>query len=180
MAHNQSDALAYDSANTTSRGLLEESIMPTPTNTASAAADATNLELRRLVDEYNKALSQGEAPFNIERVAHLYKRDEDFMAYDLSPPNGGYSGWRSYETAWYQIMAKYASFYLEANDDIRIKHVGDVAWSTFSFRVRGERRGGQPYNAEGRVTLIWVRENSKWLITHEHASTPRLPPPAQR
>ena len=149
---------------------------PTLTSTGSSPADATNLELGRLVDEYNKALSQGEAPFSIERVAHLYKRDEDFMAYDLSPPNGGYAGWRSYETAWHQIMANYASFYLEANDDIRIKHVGDVAWSSFSFRVRGERRGGQPYNAEGRVTLIWVRENAKWLITHEHVSTPRLPP----
>jgi hypothetical protein len=24
--------------------------------------------------------------------------------------------------------------------------------------------------------LIWVRENGKWLITHEHVSTPRTPP----
>ena len=56
---------------------LEQPIMPTSTNTASAAADATDLELRRLVDEYNKALSQGDAPFNIERVAHLYKRDAE-------------------------------------------------------------------------------------------------------
>lgn len=142
----------------------------------SASSDATALELERLVDEYNKALSQGEAPFDIGRAAHLYKRDEEFMAYDLSPPNGGYAGWRSYEAAWYRIMANYASFYLEGNDDLRVKVVGEAAWTSFSFRVWGTRQGGLPYKAEGRVTLIWVRENGKWLITHEHVSTPRTPP----
>jgi ketosteroid isomerase-like protein len=142
----------------------------------TSPADASTLELGRLVGEYNEALSQGNAPFNIERIAHLYKRDADFMAFDLSPPNGGYAGWQSYETAWHQIMANYASFYLEANDDLRLKAVGDVAWGSFSFRVWGERQGGLPYKAEGRVTLIWVRENDKWLITHEHVSTPRSPP----
>jgi ketosteroid isomerase-like protein len=142
---------------------------------ASSPEHATILELERLVDEYNKALSQGEAPFDIDRVAHLYKRDDDFMAYDLSPPNGGYPGWRSYEAAWHRIMANYDSFHLEPNDDLRIKRVGDVAWASFSFRVWGERQGGFPYKAEGRVTLIWLRENGKWLITHEHVSTPRTP-----
>jgi ketosteroid isomerase-like protein len=151
-----------------------------PISAAAPYEQAATRELERLVDEYNKALSQGDAPFDIERVAHLYKRDADFMAYDLSPPNGGYAGWRSYEAAWHKIMANYASFHLEANDDVRIKHVGDVAWGSFSFRVWGERQGGLPYKAEGRVTLIWLRENGQWLITHEHVSTPRTPvsPPA--
>jgi ketosteroid isomerase-like protein len=143
---------------------------------APSSEHATTLELEHLVGEYNRALSQGEAPFDIGRAAHLYKRDEEFMAYDLSPPNGGYAGWRSYEAAWYRIMANYASFYLEANDDLRVKVVGDAAWTSFSFRVWGARQGGVAYNAEGRVTLIWVRENGKWLITHEHVSTPRTPP----
>ena len=134
------------------------------------------LELEGLVDQYNEALSQGEAPFDIGRVAPLYKRDEQFMAYDLSPPNAGYAGWQAYEAAWYRIMANYASFYLEANDDLRVTALGDAAWTSFSFRVWGARRGGVEYKAEGRVTLIWVRENGKWLITHEHVSTPRVPP----
>ncbi len=147
-----------------------------PMSAASSSEHAATLELERLVDDYNKALSQGEAPFDIERVAHLYKRDDGFMAYDLSPPNGGYAGWRSYEAAWHRIMANYASFHLEANDDLRVKRVGDVAWASFSFRVWGARQGGLPYQAEGRVTLIWLRENGKWLIAHEHVSTPRTPP----
>lgn len=142
-----------------------------------ASSDAVVLELERLVDKYNKALSQGEAPFDIERVAPLYKRDAEFMAYDLSPPNGGYAGWPSYEAGWHRIMANYASFYLEANDDVRVTVKGDAAWTSFSFRVWGARKGGIPYKAEGRVTLIWVRADGQWLITHEHVSTPRMPPP---
>jgi len=144
----------------------------------SKSSNPTVLELEGLVDQYNKALSQGVAPFDIERAAHLYKRDEEFMAYDLSPPNGGYAGWQSYEAAWYRIMANYASFYLEANDDLRVTVMGDAAWTSFSFRIWGTRQGGIEYKAEGRVTLIWVRESGKWLITHEHVSTPRTPPAA--
>jgi ketosteroid isomerase-like protein len=143
----------------------------------SESSKSAVLELERLVDRYNAALSQGEAPFDIGRVAPLYKRDEEFMAYDLSPPNAGYAGWQAYEAGWHRIMANYASFYLEGNDDVRVTVVGDAAWTSFSFRVWGARRGGAEYKAEGRVTLIWVRENGQWLITHEHVSTPRVPPP---
>jgi len=150
--------------------------MATLSTKPGAAADPTDRELAALVDEYNRVLSQGKAPFDLARAAHLYKRDDDFMAYDLSPPNAGYCGWKAYEAAWYKIMANYASFHLAANDDLRIGRRGDAAWTSFSFRVWGERQGGQPYNAEGRVTLIWVREGGKWLITHEHVSTPRVPP----
>jgi ketosteroid isomerase-like protein len=147
-------------------------------NQPNVDADPVALELAALVDEYNNALSQGRGPFNLSRAARLYKRDEQFTAYDLSPPNAGYSGWKDYEDAWYRIMANYASFHIKANDDLRIGHRGEVGWTTFSFKVWGERQGGAPYNAEGRVTLIWLREGSKWLIAHEHVSTPRQPLPA--
>jgi ketosteroid isomerase-like protein len=143
---------------------------------STAAADPAICELAALVDEYNRVLSQGVAPFDIARAAHLYKRDEEFMAYDLSAPNAGYAGWKAYEAAWYKIMANYASFYLEANHDLRIGRRGDAAWTSFSFKVWGERQGGKPYNAEGRATLVWVRDDGNWLITHEHVSTPRVPP----
>lgn len=133
-------------------------------------------ELSALVNEYNEGLNQGSGPFDLTRVAHLYKRDEDFTAYDLSPPNAGYVGWHAYEEAWYRIMANYSSFHIKDNGDLRIGVRGDVAWTTFSFKVWGERQGGVPYNAEGRATLIWLREAGKWLITHEHVSTPRQPP----
>lgn len=150
--------------------------MTTLPGRSASVLDVEGRELEQLVDEYNRVLSLGPAPFDLACVAHLYKRDEDFMAYDLSPPNAGFAGWKAYEAAWYRIMANYASFFLEANDDLRIGRRGDAAWTSCSFKVWGERQGGQPYNAEGRVTLVWVRDDGKWLITHEHVSTPRVPP----
>jgi len=39
-------------------------------------------------------------------------------------------------------MANYASFYLEANDDLRIGRRGDAAWTSFSFRVWERDRAG--------------------------------------
>jgi len=132
-------------------------------------------DLINLVHEYNSALSMGEAPFNLEDVAYLYKRDDEFVAYDLSPPNAGYFGWSAYEEAWYKIMKNYASFYIEGNDDIHVDYRGDAAWTSNSFKVWGKRSDGQEYKAEGRFTLVWVKQNGKWLITHEHVSTPRQP-----
>ncbi|MET0658763.1 MAG: nuclear transport factor 2 family protein [Steroidobacteraceae bacterium] len=143
-------------------------------------ADPIALELTALVDEYNNALNQGRGPFDLARAAHLYKRDDQFTAYDLSPPNAGYVGWKEYERAWYEIMSNYASFHIKANDDLRIGHRGDMAWTAFSFKVWGERQGGAAYDAEGRATLVWLREGARWLITHEHVSTPRQPPTPSR
>ena len=107
--------------------------MTTQSGESSASADPACRELTALVGEYNRALNQGPAPFDLRRAEHLYKRDESFMAYDLSPPTAGYAGWKSYEAAWYRIMANYASFYLAPNDDLRIGRRGDAAWTSFSF-----------------------------------------------
>jgi ketosteroid isomerase-like protein len=131
-------------------------------------------ELVDLMHEYCRVLSMGKAPFKRTDAEYLYKRDKDFTAYDLAPPNGGYIGWDDYAVAWHKIMDKYADFTMRLYDDVRCFRRGDVAWTSASFNVTGHSLAGDAFDKDGRVSLVWVRENGKWLITHEHVSSPRV------
>jgi ketosteroid isomerase-like protein len=73
-------------------------------------------------------------------------------------------------------MNKYSHFRFLYNDDLRVFRKGDVAWASVSFRVTGRSAGGEAFDKDGRVTLVWARENGKWLIVHEHVSSPRITP----
>ncbi|HLY54832.1 MAG TPA: nuclear transport factor 2 family protein [Stellaceae bacterium] len=141
---------------------------------ATPQNDPATRELTELMDEYCRVLSMGEAPFHREEAEHLYKRDDDFTAFDLAPPNTGYHGWAAYAEAWYKIMNKYAHFEMTLYDDLRVFHRGDVAWTSASFNVKGRSVAGDSFDKDGRVSLVWVREDGRWLITHEHVSSPRV------
>jgi ketosteroid isomerase-like protein len=58
-------------------------------------------------------------------------------------------------------------------DDVRVFRRGEVAWTSASFNVTGRSVAGDEFNKDGRVSLVWVLEDGKWLITHEHVSSPR-------
>jgi ketosteroid isomerase-like protein len=142
--------------------------------TPTASTPPTEAELKGLMDEYCRVLSMGSAPFHLEDAEYLYKRDEDFVAFDLAPPTGGYHGWKSYAEAWYKIMDKYAHFEMRLYDDVRVFARGDVAWTSASFNVEGRSVAGDSFNKDGRVSLVWLRDNGEWRITHEHVSSPRV------
>jgi ketosteroid isomerase-like protein len=144
--------------------------------TANDRSDPEICALLDLMEEYRRALDYGDGPFDREAVSPLYRQDDSFTAYDLAPPTGGYIGWDAYAAGWYRIMNKYSHFRFLYNDDLRVFRKGDVAWASVSFRVTGRSAGGEAFDKDGRVTLVWARENGKWLIVHEHVSSPRITP----
>jgi len=142
-----------------------------------AANDFTDPEVKALtqrVEEYRRLYDFKRRPFDRESVAHLYKKDEDFTAYDIAPPVGGFLGWSQYSTAWYRVMKKYVEVHFDYLGDLRVFRRGDVGWSSVSCRWHGITTGGASFSKDIRITLVWVRENGEWVITHEHASSPRL------
>jgi ketosteroid isomerase-like protein len=139
--------------------------------------DSSDPEVRALlqrVEEYRHLYDFKCEKFNRDAVAHLYKKDEDFTAYDIAPPLGGFAGWSQYSIAWYKVMNKYVEIHFDYHDDLRVFRRGDVGWSSVSCRWHGQTTGGASFSKDIRITLVWVRENGQWLITHEHASAPRL------
>lgn len=130
--------------------------------------------LLNFMEAYRRAYDFGTEAFSRARVEPLYKRDEDFTAYDLAPPARGYLGWSEYSDHWSGLLGKFSEFRYAYNDDLRVFRNGNTAWASVSGRTYGKSADGQPFSKDMRLTLVLVKENGRWLITHEHGSAPRM------
>ena len=142
-----------------------------------AVNDLSDPEIARLADkvrEYEQLYNFGTADFSRARLEHLYKRDEDFTAYDVAPPVGGYLGWSQYAKGWDHLLGKFSQFNFEVNDDLRVFRRGEVGWASMSCATSGKSADGVAFRKELRLTLTFVNDDGNWLITQEHCSTPRL------
>jgi ketosteroid isomerase-like protein len=48
----------------------------------------------------------------------------------------------------------------------------DVAWMTLTFHLSLAMKNGAAMELDCRHTAIWEKRRGKWLIVHEHVSTP--------
>jgi ketosteroid isomerase-like protein len=131
-------------------------------------------ELTARVKNYVQLYDFKDQAFDREAVEHFYKKDENFTAYDVAPPVGGYLGWDAYAVAWYEVMNKYTEVHFVMKDDLRVFTEGNVGWVSFSAVWNGITASGNEFSKDIRMTLVWVREGDDWVIVHEHASAPVL------
>jgi ketosteroid isomerase-like protein len=131
-------------------------------------------KLLALMEEYRAQYDSAGKTVDRSNVEKLYKMDGDFTAYDIAPPLGGYIGWDQYAVGWYKVLHKYKEIHFKYRDDLRVFRKGDVAWASLSADWYGKTTTDEEFAKEIRMTLIWVRENGEWKITHEHGSSPRL------
>lgn len=140
---------------------------------ANDSSDPEILVLQRLLEDYRSQYNITDGVFDRGKVEHLYRMDADFTAFDIAPPLGGYIGWDAYAAAWSKVLNKYSEIKFTFRDDVRIFRKGDVAWISFSSDWFGTSAAGDAFAKEMRMTLVWVREDGQWRITHEHGSSPR-------
>lgn len=137
-------------------------------------SDPEIVALMAQVEAHRKGYDTGVEPIDRQKIEHLYKKDTDFTGYDVAPPVGGLIGWEAYAKAWYEILHKYKEMHFKIGDDLRVFRRGEVGWSSASYVLEGVSAGGAPFHKECRMTMVWVKEPQGWVITHEHASVPRL------
>ena len=142
--------------------------------TANDRSDGEILAIMERVEAHRRGYDTGRAPIDRAAVEYLYKKDPDFTAFDVAPPVGGLIGWDQYAVAWYDILHKYREINFKINDDLRVYRRGEVGWSSASYVLSGESAAGAPFHKECRMTMVWMKEPSGWVITHEHSSAPRL------
>lgn len=129
--------------------------------------------LRKLLEEYRTQYNLKSGERERSDLEHLYKTDAEFTAYDVAPPLEGYKGWDEYSVAWYTVLSKYAEIHFEFIDEPRIFRKSDVAWMSVATNWFGKSKAGDDFAKQFRLTLIWVREDGRWRITHEHGSATR-------
>jgi ketosteroid isomerase-like protein len=100
----------------------------------------------------------------------FYAKEGDLIFYDIAPLQ--YKGWQEYKTGVEKLFANYQSIRLIPNNDLVVNHRGRMAWTTLTFRLIGKDKQGQAMELDSRHTAIWERRGGKWLIVHEHLSTP--------
>jgi ketosteroid isomerase-like protein len=88
--------------------------------------------------------------------------------YDLAPLK--YNSWSEYDAGVKNLLANYQSAKFTVNDDAAVHPHGDLAWGTATIKEDATMKGGKREMATFRWTVIWEKQEGKWLIVHEHAS----------
>lgn len=90
------------------------------------------------------------------------------LFFDESPLK--YSDWKSYETGSNKILATIKTAKFTVNKDAQIHSAGDYAWAAATVNQDAVLKGGKRDVTTFRWTVIFQKENEKWLIVHEHVS----------
>ena len=95
----------------------------------------------------------------------------DILSFDLAPPlaSRGADRYRKNLEAWFPTWD--GSIDAEARD-LQITMGDEVAFSTSLNRIGGAKKGGEHTNIWVRVTVGFRKIEGRWLVTHEHVSTP--------
>ena len=124
-------------------------------------------EFKQLIEGTHKAWNS----HHPDALSKFYAQDADLIFYDALPMQ--YRGWNEYEQGIQtNLFDKMPKFILSANDDLRLTRRDNLAWTTFTWHLSAKLNDGTPIETDGRQTDIWEKRDGKWLIVHEHISTP--------
>lgn len=111
----------------------------------------------------------GWSTLNTDNVADFYAKGPHTY-YDIAPLK--YASWDEYSTGVKKELADYKSAACTVNDDSQIHPAGDFYWGTATVKCDMMRSSGKRELSQFRWTVIWQKENGKWLVVHEHVSSP--------
>jgi ketosteroid isomerase-like protein len=142
-----------------------------PEKTGVVTADEY-AEFKQLVAEYCEAWSTQNGKLNFDKPAQFYAKDADLIFYDPLPPLNGYNSWYDLKTnlPWYD--GRFSSMEFKPNNDLRVWHHGNIAWTTFTFHISAKPKIGKTKELDGRETAIWEKRDGRWMNVHENLSLP--------
>ncbi len=136
-------------------------------------------EILALTQDYYQAWSYTRADTDYEQAGRFYSQRPDRVFWDPLPPLEGYRGWAEYRDVvakvWRPAGLLAASIQLAHDDSFRVWRQQDTVWTIGNCLVYTESASGETATVPCRGTQIWVRENGRWLIAHEHFSAPVQP-----
>ncbi len=118
---------------------------------------------------YMQKIWDGWSTLNPSNTAQYYAPG-DHAFFDVAPLR--YSNWQEYEQGVSKILGAYKSAKFTVNDDAVAHQHGDLAWGTATVKEDAITKAGKREMATLRWTVIWERQDGKWLIVHEHVSEP--------
>ena len=124
-------------------------------------------EFKELINNSLKAWNTNKP----ENLAKFYAQEPELKFFDALPME--YQGWKNYQTGIQKnLFDNMPKFTLTANDDIQSHRQDNIAWTTFTWHLSAELNDGNLLETDGRQTDIWEKRDGKWLIVHQHISSP--------
>ena len=90
--------------------------------------------------------------------------------FDLAPLK--YGSWEEYQKGVVAVLADFKTAKLTVNDDAEIHAAGPIYWATATVKEDATMKSGKREMGNFRWTVVFEKENGKWLIVHEHISVP--------
>ncbi len=109
------------------------------------------------------------ATLNPANAAQFYAKG-DHVFFDIAPLK--YASWDEYQKGAAGVLSTYKSATFIVNDDAQIHNAGQVAWGTATVKYDMVQKSGKHEMGDFRWTVIWQKEDGKWLTVHEHVSAP--------
>ena len=135
------------------------------------------LSRRRLADQAKISVSTLEKvlaawmTLDASRAAIFYATDDPgLVIYDVAPLK--YTGWAEVERGAVNVFQPIKSLNIELNEDAQVHSSGNLAWTTATLVIDLLNKDGSRKRMDGRWTTIWEKRGGKWLIVHEHLSSP--------
>ncbi len=90
--------------------------------------------------------------------------------YDIAPLK--YASWDDYQNGVGGVLGDLKSATCSVNNDAEVHNAGQVVWGTATVKYDMVHKSGKHEMGNFRWTVIWQKEDGKWLIVHDHTSEP--------
>ncbi len=137
-----------------------------------APAKARTYDFKALLERIAEAWSATDAT----KGAPYYAQEPGHVYYDITPMK--YNGWQEYAEGYKKVVADYSSVKFALGPDAEAHQLGNIAWTTTTWKAEMIKKDGTKDSMEGRWTAIFEKRGEKWIIVHDHFSVPLPPPPA--
>jgi ketosteroid isomerase-like protein len=90
--------------------------------------------------------------------------------FDIAPLK--YASWDEYQKGVVAVLADFKAAKLTVNDDAEIHPAGAIVWGTATVKEDAVMKSGKREMGNFRWTVVFEKQDGKWLIVHEHISVP--------
>lgn len=118
---------------------------------------------------YMQKILDAWSTLDTSKVAPYYAQGEHTF-YDIAPVK--YTSWDDYAKGVVQVAADFQTVAFTLNDDAVVHPHGDLYWGTGTVKGDILHKSGKREMATYRWTVIWEKQNGKWVIVHDHFSAP--------
>ena len=132
-----------------------------PAKKATAAGTPDKAYLQKIWD--------GWSTLDPANTAQFYAKG-DHTFFDIAPLK--YNNWDEYQAGVSKVLADYKSAKFTVNDDAQVHPGGQYAWATSTIKADMTTKADKRDISAFRWTVIFHKQQGKWLIVHEHVSAP--------